>query len=330
VACFISTCSILVALYDLVKLVRWKKFHRDALSTSLLFAIMATLWTALLTGTATRYTMQSLAPDASGSKMDVSPLGRILSVFVFLFSTLSMMNVSLVWIEIAQNAEKMKRSQDNVNRYRRFLLAYYVVFIIVIVVAFALGQFTVAAIAALPGVLFVIVTYLIGFLKMRRMLSHYLMTSEVASSVDNSSSARGAILMTNRDAVRKMRQSLRAIEWAALGISFCALNFIVWMGMWVLLGGFIDVPNVELNLVALSLAWLFVALANAVAIHYLHGSIRRKVEALMVSGSASSSPPEGKNKEGEVVAAVQQSDHARTASYTEGSFKMHQLASNPQ
>ena len=177
--CIMTSSWCLVGLYDLMLLVKWGRFKRDAVSTSLVLSIGAAISLCLLMGTEIRFIFQSLPPDAiTGSKSDQSPLSRVLLAFTFFFCTSSMMNISLVWIEIAENAEKMKMTQDqNVHRYRKFLLVYYLFFLGLIVVSLSLDNEILAAAAALPGIFFIVCTYTVGFIKMRRMLQVYLTPS---------------------------------------------------------------------------------------------------------------------------------------------------------
>ena len=252
-----------------MRLIKWRRFKKDALSTSLVFTIIALGMTAIETGSAPRFSIQSLAPDAAGSKSDKNAIGTISMTLAYLFITLSLLNVSLVWIEIADNAEKLHKSVNhNVKSYRRLLLAYYVIVFGTIAISFAVGNVFVAALVSIPGVLFIIVTYLIGYFKMRRMLMTYL-ASDAASpgSMGN---------VASKDTLRKFRESLRAIEYSSLMVSLCSAQFIIWIGIWVSLGGFADFPKKGFNLIAVSIAWFAVSFAIGAVMWYLHGNINRK------------------------------------------------------
>ena len=208
-------------------------------------------------------------PDAQGSKVVASFVATLSLALCYFFSTLAMMNVSLVWIEIAENADKMQKSTNhNISRYRNLLIVYYVVFFGVILVSLLLGNELLAAAIAMPGVLFVIVTYFVGFFKMKRMMVMYLSSDTLQ---DGSIGA-----MASHDTLRAVRESLRMIERAALGVSLSALGFVVFIGIWVFLGGFIEEPNRGFEILALGFAWVFVSLGNSVVMWYLHSAIKRK------------------------------------------------------
>jgi hypothetical protein len=237
---------------------------------------------AIETGAATRFVVVFPVPDAQGSKADTSPIGSISLIFTFLFSTLSMLNISLVWIQIADNAEKMRRTTTiNITRYRNFLIAYYVLFFGVIVFAISFQNLIVAAAVSLPGIVFVIISYLLGFFKMRKMLVAYLTSSGPGSNGIGGSLSEVA----GKETIRKFRESLQAIQWAALGVSGSSFLYIIFLGAWVLLGGFKEEPNSEANAVMLANAWIFVACGNATVMWYIDGVIQRKVKQLKGSSA---------------------------------------------
>ena len=251
--------------------------RRDALSTSLIFTLLACVATAFETGTSPRFVVETIMPNAQGSKLDTSSVSPVSIALSYFFSTLAMLNVSLVWIEIADNVNNMKKSNSsNVSRYRNLLIAYYVFIFGGIVLSLILENTLVAAAVAMPGVLFVVVTYCVGFFKMRKML--LLLTSSGLQVVRGSASP-------NNDAIYKIRESLRLIEFASLGVSLNGLLFVVWIGVWVFLGGFIEVPNKGFNIVALSLAWIFVSGTNCTVMWYLFKAISRKSNSIAEKGA---------------------------------------------
>ena len=170
-ACVISTWWFFVGFYSITLMVKWRRLRRDALSTSLVFCTFALASTAILTGSATRFVVETIPPNSQGSKTDTLTIGNISLVFSFLFTTLCMLNTSLVWIEIGENANKMHKSEGaNIVRYRRLLFGYYMLFLVLIIVSAALNNSTFTALAALPGILFVVAAYLVGYFRIRKML----------------------------------------------------------------------------------------------------------------------------------------------------------------
>jgi hypothetical protein len=273
-AAFISFCSLAVGIYDLYLSCKWNRFKMDALTTSLIFSVLGLFFTGLETSASTRLIVEVIPPNAEGSKADTDPIDTITTIFSFWFSTLAMMNVSLVWIEIANNANKMRRSTSNsLWGFRRLLLGYYVLFLGLILFSLAQDNYGFAAYAAVPGVLFVIVTYVVGFYKMRKMLKMYLLNDSVVKTA-------------HQEANQKMRDSLKAIQRTAIGVSFCAFMYIIWLGIWVGLGGFVNEPGFQFNLAASAVAWTFVSIANSLVLFYLHSAIIRKCKAEGSSSAA--------------------------------------------
>src|SRR4051812_46073984 len=77
IACAIVTFWTFAGIRGIIRLIQWKQLKRDALSTTLVFALLACFWTAVETGQATRHAFQVVTPDDSGSKMDKSNLGPL-------------------------------------------------------------------------------------------------------------------------------------------------------------------------------------------------------------------------------------------------------------
>ena len=278
----------------MVRMIRWKRFQLDALSTSLVFAILACFFTALATGSITRFIFQWITPDANGSKADTQISASVALPLSFLFSTLAMLNISLVWIEIADNAQSLRRTSSNIQRYRNALIVYYIIFLSLIILSLALGSITIATAVALPGLLFVIVTYIVGFVKMRRMLKAYLIASENTPEVKNGSSS-------NLNGPRKIRSSLKAISYAAIGVSFWALACIVWVVAWVLLGGLANQPLKNFNMVAEAISWFCAAFGDSTTMWYINFAIVNKGKYIVNQSNEKLSA--------QVVAVVVASEH---------------------
>jgi hypothetical protein len=259
-------------------MISWKRFDRDALSFSAIFSILGCLSIALVCGRTARTVFSTVPPDDDGMKVDHSLFGTVSLIFSFFFSTLSMMSVSLVWIQIAANAEKLKPLKiSNIMRYRNMLVIYYVCFMAAVCITLALNVPKVAAALILPGIIIVISTYVVGGLKMKRIMNDYLLSM----TAPHTSQSAGPTVV-NTTAVEKVRDSLHAVKYTAFGVSFWAGMFTFWMAIWTFTGGFEDRPGKDLNLIALAIAWFSAACSNAVVVWYLHVVISRKARTRSV------------------------------------------------
>ena len=92
--------------------------------------------------------------------------------------------------------------------------------------------------------------------------------------------------LSAEDSSEKLRRSLLSIQKAALGACISAFMFVVWIGIWTLLGGFAERPKSGFNLVALGLGWVWAAIGNSVIMNYLHGNIRRRGKTLAIAAAA--------------------------------------------
>ena len=108
--CLIAGCVTSVGIADIIRMINWKQLRMDAGSTGLGFATISLIATSIVGGFNSRYPFLPLEPQAGSSvKDDKNPNGAYAMAFSFLFTTLAMLNVSLVWIQIANNAVRLKR-----------------------------------------------------------------------------------------------------------------------------------------------------------------------------------------------------------------------------
>jgi len=295
----ISSCLALfwlvVGVYNLTKLVRLRQFKADALSFSLLVSILALLNTMIQTMAINRFSFQVVTPDEFGRREDTSRLGTVFLALSFCFTTISLLNVSLIWAEIATNVNNVRTNSRQAGHwlttYRKVLIGYYFVTFGALIISLALGQvfglvlsLTAAAVVAIPGTLFVIITYILASLRVRKMLNVYVAANETLSG-----SASPPGYSYRPEVVQSIKVSVRAVQYAAFGVSTTSLLFAICVGWWVLAGGLVDHPTKQVNLIPLTLLWFWVAAANSVVMWYLNGTIRRRERSLnsCLTGSSS-------------------------------------------
>ena len=95
-------------------------------------------------------------------------------ISAFFCLSLSGLNISLVWSEIAINVRKMSlRASQNVNRYRGVLVFYYLAFFI-LALYFAIENETVIfQIVCVPSIVFVIISYFIAYIRIKRVIHEH-------------------------------------------------------------------------------------------------------------------------------------------------------------
>jgi hypothetical protein len=256
-------------LYYLVQLVKMKRLRFDALSTSLVFAALASCFSALTLGIQMRLLTISPSVMANGEKDDGSRtiIGTVTYGLSFVFASFSYLNVSLIWIEIAESARVLrKKSSSNIQHYRSVLVVYYVIFVAVTVFGLASRSPLISVIPPAITSVLIAITYIMGFFKMRTMILTLL-----------TSSSQG-VAMSNQQSAGALRSNLSLIQTAALGVSCGCTIFLFNIGAWAYLGGFVDRPGASVNLIPLSFAWIGVTIAHSVVMRYLASNIRRKQE----------------------------------------------------
>ena len=89
--------------------------------------------------------------------------------FLFLFTTFPLLNISLVWLDIADRAEKFMMTPSN-SRYRKALICYYFITSISVLVLFGTRLSYFAWFIIVPAIWFIIFVYLAGYFRLRRLL----------------------------------------------------------------------------------------------------------------------------------------------------------------
>jgi len=117
---------------------------------------------------------------ANGTKVDsYAPAGAALLVVSFFFITLSALNISLVWIETASAAKRLKMLSGNrIQAYKNFLFAYYVIFLTLLATFIATDHLVLADAVVIPAFLFIAVSYLYGWLLLRPLLNDSQLASD--------------------------------------------------------------------------------------------------------------------------------------------------------
>jgi hypothetical protein len=266
--CAYAIILFLVGLYNAALLLGLGKVRFDALSTSLVFAISANACTAMVIGSNIRLPLGYPPSNASGRKADGLRIGPVTQALMFLFATFSYLNLSLVWIEIAENAHTLHESSPNIKRYRKAEIVYYIIFFGLVLCGAILERSDLAIVPASFGVLIVSVTFVIGYFKMREM------TVSLLGPADGAWTGEGTEMI---------RFQLHLIQNAALGVTSGCVIFMVNAGVWISSGGFTDRPGANLNLVPYSLLWFGASIANGIVMQYLFTTIRLKRKA---SGSS--------------------------------------------
>jgi hypothetical protein len=137
----------------------------DAAAASLLFACFAALVQTILCASAASGPRSLIRPvdPATGNRGTINLVLNICIPIVFLLTTMACMNVSLVWIKIADNALRMKQSASvNMVNFRRFLFGYYTILLSGMIAAIIPRATRWVVIVAIVGISALVLTYCIA------------------------------------------------------------------------------------------------------------------------------------------------------------------------
>ena len=198
--------------------------------------------------------------------------GFLLGAFFF-FITLASLNVSLVWLEIAIQSKKFTaRATHNISRYRNLLFLYYLIFMTLTCYFIAVGESFMAEYVAIPAVLFIVVSYMAAFFKIRQ-----LYPKDVSSSSNNNSSIifgtnttgtaqKSADSSPERQGTKKLREIASTSMMISISYISC-IGFLVGLSV---LGPSGDSPFATKSEINARFVLLSVSLVNIVITRYLY------------------------------------------------------------
>mmetsp|Transcript_19243 Transcript_19243/g.31598 ORF Transcript_19243/g.31598 Transcript_19243/m.31598 type:complete len:409 (-) Transcript_19243:38-1264(-) len=171
----------------------------------------------------------SWAEDAT--KTDVYTLAARPFIFLTqLFTVVAALHVSVLWVEIANNANKMRvNNVKTVTKYRRAVVVTEILFGIAIGVVAALGKFQLSVVVGLPFITIMIVTFLVG---RHRMVS--LLNVTLTSSVNEGSSS--AEKSKEKDAIHRTRRAMRAINRCSLLVVIGLVGVLIFSLLYFIMG----------------------------------------------------------------------------------------------
>jgi hypothetical protein len=181
-----------MAAVPFIRLFRLNKNRLDAAGTSLILAALGALALAILSGSLLWAPLKKPMADSNGRKDRTNNLFTISLPIVVLLVTLAGMNVSLVWIRIADNARKMKYGASiDLRAYSRALFLYYAVLLSVVIATAAVRLLTYTLIFSCIGVGIMAVTYVVALIRLRVLIRSF-------SSVSGSHGAHESALNQKR------------------------------------------------------------------------------------------------------------------------------------
>jgi hypothetical protein len=221
---------------------------------------------------AAKYVLNPTSDDWSGGWISEAPGGQGMWVrskeftltnsaaiaLAFFFVTASLLNVSLVWIEIGDSSKKLSaRASGNISSYRHALFVYYAVFLTAVISVVAVHRITFAVYVAAPAMAFIVVAYVLGSLKMRALMSSLLGDSLQVEP------------KSGKDRVRKLRRAMRLVTVYSGVIAVLTLVILILFLAFALTGSFRNWrPDGNQIEVLNGVNWILIAIDQACVVAY--------------------------------------------------------------
>ncbi len=149
-------------------------------------------------------------------------------VITQVFAVVASLNVSVMWIEMAYRAQHMKaRAITGVRHYRHAVYSTEAIFFVVQAACAALGMWSFSALLALPFILAVAVTFIIGRHKMMEVLNVALKTAAKSTASDTESNPTKTTASSSKEksVEERTRRAMLAVQRVSLHviIALCLL-----------------------------------------------------------------------------------------------------------
>lgn len=132
---------------------------------------------------------------------------RTLTALTACFTTLSGLNISLMWLQVADESRRLRHQVAYLTWYRKVIIAFEITYAIAIIAVMAANVPFYATLVSFPFILFVVVTFLIGQHKMTSLLNSITSThghyNATTSSSQDSPNEGGSTVTTSARNIHK-------------------------------------------------------------------------------------------------------------------------------
>jgi hypothetical protein len=186
-------------------------------------------------------------------------------VIAFFFCTVAALQVSLVWIDVAQRANNMSsRTNANVFRYKWALAIYEVIIIIVAIYGIVIKDIFAVVIVLIPAEVFIVLTYTYGAYKMGKVIQEAQTNQTNLQEQSNS----------------KLKQTLKEIQYTAILLSLTILFVFILAGPYFAVNGlnaYSEPGQPSPGMLWGNLLWVPLSLSCSVIGNYIHLSLQKKI-----------------------------------------------------
>jgi hypothetical protein len=182
-ALLLAAPALVVGIRDLMRIARGRVIARksrllNVVEATSLFATGAVCFSSLMViYYITWYSLprtDTIALDGRIQRVSSISSMMVVSVLAFFFVTISCLNVTLLWLSIAQDARRVRMSNNNlILRYKYLLALYYLIFGVLIIAFAIINKYDTAFFVAVPAIFVVILTCLYGWFTLRFELQNF-------------------------------------------------------------------------------------------------------------------------------------------------------------
>ncbi|GBG24008.1 Hypothetical Protein FCC1311_002262 [Hondaea fermentalgiana] len=220
VTAFVWACIGLHVLWRIRTVYKEDKFFNPSNITAIFstcsLLVLAT-WRAILTVTFFSPDKLTASQASDTDKYSIyTPGDRVFGTLTALFATLSALNVSLMWLQVANSSKRFRRQHFKFGFYRKVIIAFEIIYSILIITLMIANLPSFATLVSFPFIIFVVITFSLGQIKMNSLLHSMTTGSKTGPASNSDDAAEGSDSGTGTDSkaesTRRYRNMMRLIR----------------------------------------------------------------------------------------------------------------------
>ena len=250
----VTIFATIIGMSLIFNLKRLQRFRFDTLGLTNILSVFYGISLSMVFASAARFYSREIKNDIVWSQPFIC--------LCFLFGTLSILNLSLVWINNVKHTRRLSLvSTKRVIVYRKCLIFYYILFLSTLIYSFIVDNLWITATIVSTGILISLIVYTYGFVRIRRLLHE-----------------QQQLVNPKATDYRQLGRTLHAIQFTSGPMIICMISLSVFLIVWAVSGGYANYPGKQINLIYLVLSWFSALLAYLYVIQYLYVNYRWKLE----------------------------------------------------
>jgi len=205
---------------------------------------------------------------------------NVVMVITFISTTSTELVISVVWTEFAMELQKTGlagNARTRLSRYKYVVAGFLILFVPSTIALVALGNYALAAIVCVPAALVVSMSFVVGLVRISKVINYFAASSASAVSDEDNPAAT---------AVLRLKAMLVSVRYTARRLAIYNLGMLAALAAYFFVGGVgADTPIAQPSEAATLLLYVFMAPMNTRVLRYLRASSPKVLAQVNRAGS---------------------------------------------